>query len=368
MDLPSRTDLFAVGRRYVKTQTGLRINPAVIDVPGSDANLQIGSSSMMGEALVAAWAKCSRGLFVSTAVGDQLDRIVFDRFGITRKPANAATADVLLARPTFAAAGGTVPAGTRITTAAGSIFALQTDVVFGATDLSRTGSAVANVVGPTQNVPVDTLKTFIDQPFDTTIAVTNPEDPAAGGTDVESDAQLRGRARTFFLTLRRAILAAIQYAATLVPGVSVATAFEIVNPGSALPAGAVEVIIADDNGNASGAMIQAVVDILLGFRAAGIPVFVFSGNVIFESVIFRLAFDTGIDTVAASEEVRAVAVAFSQFMRPGQSLLESDLSACARAVPGVIYRSDSLVAPVGDVVPTSNTTLIRIRPQDVSFL
>lgn len=367
MDLPSRTDLFTVARRYIKAQPNLRINPALVDVPGSDLNLAVGQTAVMGESLVAAWAKCARGLFVDTAVGDQLDRKVFDSFGMTRKPANPATADLLLARPTFAAAGGTVPAGTRVQTSFGSVFSLQTDVVFGATDLSKTGSGVAAIVGPTQNVPIDTLKSFVDAPFDATITVTNTT-AGAGGTDRESDAQLRGRARVFFLTLRRGTLQAIQYAATLVPGVSVSTAFEIENPGTALPAGAVELIIADDNGFASGAMIQATLDMLLQFRCCGIPVFVFTGDVVFTTVSFKLAFETGVDTVAAAEEVRAVTVAFSQFLRPGQTLLESDLAACARAVPGVIFRDDSLVIPVGDIVPTSNTQIIRVRPEDIVFV
>jgi uncharacterized phage protein gp47/JayE len=370
MDLPSRQDLFAVARRFMKglqAQNKTRVNVALVDVEGSDLNLQVGQASVMGEAIVAAWAKCARGLFVDTARDDQLDRIVFDRFGILRKPANAATVDVILIRPTFAAGGGTIPAGTRMTTAAGSIFALQTDVVFGATDLFRGGEGVAQIVGSTQNIPVLTLTAFVDQPFDPTITVTNFT-PAAGGTDRESDASLRSRARTFFLTLRRGILAAIQFGATTVDGVSVATAFEIVNLGNALPAGAVELIIADDNGNASGAMLQAVKDVLLQYRAAGIPVFVQGGTVQFEPVVYRLAFQSGIDTVAASEEVRAVMVAFAQFLRPGQPLLESDVAGAARAVPGVIVGAGSVVAPVGDVIPVTNDVIIRVRPQDVTFL
>jgi uncharacterized phage protein gp47/JayE len=366
MDLPDRNDLFAVGRRYIKTAPNTRINPIVVDVPGSDVNLVVGSGALQGEAIVAAFAKCVRGLFIGTAKGDQLDRIIYDRFGITRKPASAATVDVILIRPTFAGGGGTIPAGTRMTTASGSIFALQTDVVFGATDIFRGGEGVAQIVGPTQNIPVLTLTAFVDQPFDATITVTNFT-PAAGGTDAENDPTFRGRAYQFFQVLRRGILGAIQFGATTVAGVTVSTAFEIVNPGTALPAGAVQLVIADDNGNASTAMIQAVIDAMLTFRAGGIPVFVTGGTVQFVQGIYKLAFAAGIDTVAAAEEVRAAAVAIAQFKRPGETLLESDWKAAARAVPGVIVRADSLVAPVGDVVPASNNVLLRVRPQDVSF-
>lgn len=368
MDLPDRSDLFAAARRYAKAQPNTRINPAVIDVPGSNMNLIFGGASLMGEMISASWAKCIRGLFVSTAIGSQLDQVIYDRFGITRKPAAAATDDLVLSRPTFGAGGGTIPAGSRVTTPSGSIFALATDVVFGGTDLLRHGSGVAAIVGASQNVPAGSINAFVDQPFDSTITVNNNASPAAGGTDQETDAQFRGRALSFFLTLRRGILGAIQYGATTVDGVSVATAFDIVNPGTALPAGAVQLIVADDNGNASSLMIQAVINQMLEFRAGGIPVFVSGGAVNFQQVIYRLAFQAGVDTVAASEAVRATASAFSQFLRPGQSLLESDLAAAARAVPGVIFRADSLVVPVGDIDTTSNSQILRVRPQDISFL
>lgn len=381
-DLPSRQDLFQAGRAYLKQQAltnpDVRITPAIYDVAGSDVNILAGIGSVMGEQLSAAWARCMKGMFVATATGAALDRKVYDNFGFTRNPAAAATVDLVLHRPTFGAGGGTIPAGNRIQTASGSIFSLQTDVPFGATDLTKTASGFAAVVGPDQNVLANTLTAWLDAPFDPTITVTNPA-PAAGGTNVESDAQFRGRALVFFLTVRRGILAAIQFAAQTpdpqntsqtkqyLSGVAVATAYEIVNPGSGLPAGAVQLVIGDANGNASALMIQAVKDNLLWFRAAGIPVFVSGGNVVFEPVIYALDFAAGIDTVAASQAVASVAVAVSQFNRPGAPLLRSDLFAAARAVPGVIVPAGAVVAPVGDVIPANNNQIIRVRLQDVSF-
>jgi uncharacterized phage protein gp47/JayE len=365
-DLPSRLDLFAVGRQYAKGVPNTRINPTIIDVPGSDVNLILGAASLMGEANTASWARCMRSLFIDTAVGDELDRKAYDSFGITRKSASPATVDLSFSRTDFSGGGGTLAAGARVTTAAGAVFALQTEVTFGATDLGAVGSAMAQLVGPTQNVSAGIVTAFLDAPFDSSIQVTNPG-PAAGGADAESDAQFRGRIRSYYLTLRRGVIGAIQYAATTIAGVSVSTAYEIENPGSGLPAGAVELIIADDSGNASSSMIQQVKDVLLAFRACGIPVFVSGGTVVFEQVVYQLAFATGVDTVGAASEVRSVAIAVSQFLQPGQSLLRSDLIAAARAVPGVIVGAGALPVPVGDIVPPDNNTIIRLRPQDVSF-
>ncbi len=366
-DLPTRDDLFAIERRYIRTASGVRINPNVLDVPGSDLNLIAGAGSLMGEAIVATWARCIRGLLVDTARDDELDRIAFDRFGILRKDASAATVTLTLTRPTFGAGGGTVNAGSRVTTPLGAIFALAIDVVFGATDLVKTVEAAAQVVGPEQNVPVNTVTAFVDQPFDATITVNNVT-PAAGGANRESDPQFRGRIRGFFLTVRRGTIDAVRYGGMQVPGVATATAYEITNPGDALPAGAGQLIISDENGNASAPMIQNVKNELLAWRPLGIPVFVSGGVIVYEPVSFRLAFETGVDTIAASEEVRSVVVAVAQFLAGGQTLYRSQLRAAALSVPGTIVRDDAVVAPAGDVIPDDNTQIIRVRPQDVSFV
>ena len=65
--------------------------------------------------------------------------------------------------------------------------------------------------------------------------------------------------------------------------------------------------------------------------------------------------------------MRAVAVSVAQFLIPGQPLRRADMIGAAKAVPGVLVNDDSLVVPAGDVIPTSNSILIRVRPEDVSF-
>lgn len=368
MDLPNRDDLFSVGRSFVRAAPNTRVNPDLVDVLGSDLNLIVGTSSLMGEAIVAAMARCQRGVFFDTARGDQLDRLAADRMGIARKPETPAQVDYQLARPTFGAGGGTIPAGYRIQTPDGTGFALDVDVVFGPTDLVvLVAAATALVSGPDANVTSGANWAFLDQPFDSTIVATNPE-PAAGGAPVESDPQFKGRIRGFFATIRRGVIGAIEFGATTVPGVAVAKAYEVENPGEGLPGGAVELIVGDANGNATSGMLQAVRDVMLTYRAAGIPVFVSSGLVVYEGVTWSLAYVAGVDTVQAQSNVRSVTVALSQFLAPGAPLLRGTLISGATSVPGVIVRQGALVAPAGDVFPEDNTQMIRVRPQDVSFL
>ena len=45
----NRSDLFRVGRAAIAATPNLKINPAVVDIPGSDANVAVGVSSVLGE-------------------------------------------------------------------------------------------------------------------------------------------------------------------------------------------------------------------------------------------------------------------------------------------------------------------------------
>jgi uncharacterized phage protein gp47/JayE len=366
---PTASELFRVGRRAIVQTPGTKINPAVVDVPGSNVNIAVGTSAVLGQEIVSRGASAMRGAFIDSARGSQLDRVVFDRTGLLRFSATASTVDLVLQRPTSGAGAGVYSAGSRIQTPTGVQFGLNADATFGATDLVVDVSATALVVGEAGNVESGSITQFSDQPFDSTLTVTNPAG-AAGGTETETDIQLIGRVRGFFPTLRRGILSAIQFGALQVDGVAVATATEIINPSSGFPAAAVQLVVGDRNGNASGPMLQAVADELLEFRAAGIFVQVLGGQVVNQAVQWQLGFLSGFDETLATSRVSAVCVALGQFLPPGPAtgtLYRSSLIAAARSVPGVVVSDNSLIAPAGDVVPATPQTMLRILPTQVTF-
>lgn len=369
MDLPTRRDFFAVGRRSIVTTPGLRINPKVIDIRGSDLNIVLGAMSVMSETAVARFASNFRAAWVETASRECLDRVAFDRYQITRKPANPASVSLRISRASVVNGAGTYPQGSRVQTSGGIIFALNTDAVFGALTTSITVDATALVSGPTSNVAANTLTSFLDAPYDSNLVVTNLTG-AAGGTVSESDSEFKARILDFFPTVRRGVKGAIEYGARQIPGVAVSRAIEVTNPDeNLLPAGMVQLVIADRNGGASSVMIQAVKDRLLEFRALGIPVLVTGGEVIYEPVSWAgLQYASGLNTLEKQAQVRAVTVACTQFLAPGSKLLRSTLISAARTVPGVIINDDSLVTPAGDIIPATNVQMIRVRSTDVVFV
>ena len=372
---PTAQELFQIGRRAVVTTPGTKLNPSTVDVPGSNINLAVGTSAILGQEIVARGAGAMRGAFIDSARLAALDRVVFDRTGLLRFSATPATWDLTISRPAIGAAG-TYSSGSRITAPDGTQFGTNADVVFGASDLSMPVAATALVAGEAGNLPGSTLLSFVDQPFDTTLTVApavlldGSLANAAGGTETESDIQFIGRTRGFFPTLRRGVIGAIQFAALQVDGVAVATATEIVNPFSGYPAAFVQLVIGDRNGNASGAMIQAVRDKLLEFRAAGIPVQVIGGSVTFVPVAWKVGVLTGYDEALVISRIRAVTVAVGQFLPPGPDtgvLYRSTLIAVAKTVPGAVISDSSLAYPLTDVVPASIDQMIRILPESVTF-
>jgi uncharacterized phage protein gp47/JayE len=364
MNLPDRATLFAVCRRALMTAPTTRLNPAIVDVAGSDVNLLFAAMSLMGEEISAALADCLEAHWSDTASADKLDRLAFDRYGLVRLGSTPATCTIRYARPAVGASG-TIPAGSRVQTVGGAQFATDTDLTFGGSDLAKTVNATAILVGPDSNVAPNQIVRIVDSTFDSTFACTNPS-WAAGGTDSEDDPHFRGRIRDFFTTLRRGTLGAIEFGARQVAGVSVSKAIELVDLLSH-PTGVVQLVIGDQNGNASSTMIQQVIDELLTFRAGGVEVDVLGGQVTYQPVTWALQYQQGVDQAKTIAEVRAVTVAVTQFLAPGETMHCSTLIAAARTVPGVILSDASLVVPNGDIIPTSNNVILRTRPTDVTI-
>ena len=373
---PTRSELFSTGRQAIVGMPGTKINPAMVDVPGSDVNLAVAVPATIGHAAVVGGAVAMRGAFIDSARGPALDRVVADRYGLTRCDATPATVDLPLSRPTFAGGAGTMDAGFIVQTADGQQFGFNAAVSWGTTDLTKTVVATALAAGEAGNVAPGTLTQMATAPFDSTITVATPTgfvgNPtgATGGTETEDDIVFIARVRGYLPTLSRGILGAIEFGARQVPGVLVATATEIVNPDSGMPAAAVQLVVGDRNGLASSSMLQSVADKMLEYRALGIPVFIASGLVRNVSVTWRIGFMAGYDEDLIVSRIRAVTVAISQFLPPGPdagTLRISALLSAARSVPGAIVSDDSLIFPLGDVVPTTAFEMLRVQPTDVTI-
>jgi uncharacterized phage protein gp47/JayE len=370
VDLPSRLTLYALGRDYLLTRNS-KIDPGQVDILGSDANIFVGSNSVVGYSLVRQLGYATSRLFLDGATGDDLDRLAFDRYGLTRKGASAALGAVQFTRPSFAAGPGTIPIGTILQTSTGVQYITTTAANFGATDLGPESANVRAVqAGKASQVGVNAIVQIVPTAggpvFDNSIVVTNPL-PTAGGEDAENDDTFRARIRNFWNTARRGVLSAIEFGATAVPGVVTAQAFEIFN-GLGQPARIVALYIADSTGVASQALAQVVESSLLDYRAAGITVLVYTSLPYIVNIVLSLGFTTGVDTTTLSNTIMAAIVSFVNSLPVNSPLYLAQLnSVFARFVSQGLVPSDSTIAsPTGDVFPTPGQT-IRTTPANVSL-
>lgn len=359
MTEPSWQDLYDVGKATLQTR-----RPRLKVVEGDVTDAILAGCASMGMAILAYANNRFRACFLDGAEDADLTALAHDR-GVDRDEGDFSIGYVTISRPTFSAGLGTIPAGTRVATSADSsgafqIFTIDTDVVFGATDLVKTSvSITASKNGVLGNVRESTVTRFLDTPvFDPSFVVVNPQ-ITAGGAEAESDDELRDRVRNFFLTQARGTILALIFGARQVPGVDRVTV--VVDD-----AGVVTVYVADVDGNSNDAMVAAVQVELQNWRDAADIVNASAGVLVSQSVVLSLTVKTGTDVNALLTLIRQAVVSRIALLNPGETLYRDMISAAVRDVDRQNITGVDVVIPVANISPTSNQ-LIRTDAGSISF-
>lgn len=358
-DLLSRLDLYSIGRAFILSKA-TKIEPAIVDVAGSNANIFVGSMSFVAHAIMRQLTKAVRDLSLLTARGEALDRYVWDRYRQRRKGASAALGAVTMTRTSAAIGAGVVPRDTKLGTLNGVEYLTAADAVFGASDLVVSDVKVRAVqAGKRFQVGRNQIRRFA-QPsvlFDPSLTVTNPE-PTAGGEDREEDDAFISRMQRFWLTQQRGTLAAIAFGALETQGVVSAQVTEALT-GGAMPARAVSAYFADSSGVASKALGDAVLITLDEYRCAGIPVLPELGVPQLVSVVMSLSFVAGVDTNLLAQTIRTAVVGYINSLGVGQTLEMGALMALLSRYrnQGLVTKDSTFIEPVGNVEPAAGRTL-----------
>lgn len=367
-DFPSRTDLFQIARNYVLTRAQ-KIDPSQVDTAGSDVNLYVGIASIVGYAIVLSLMQAINALTLDGAFDEDLDRFGLDRYQEPRKGAAPALGTVRIFRSTAAAGAGSVPLGTKLLTLNGIEYVTTATVSFGIADLTKNVDVRAVQAGKISQVGKNQIRQFADTAtlFDQTLQVNN-DAATAGGEDPEDDDVYRERLRRFWQTARRGTKSAIEYGATTVNGVVSAIATEVLTAEPA-PARVVLLRVADSSGTSSDALAASVLASLDEYRAAGISVVVETTIPEIISIQLKLTFGGNVDTTTIAEGVRGAIVEYVNSLGVGETLLKSALYGVLTRFTsaGLIVTQGSIVAPVGDVVPSTGMT-IRTRIENVTVI
>lgn len=354
MDLPTRLDLLAIARTYIRTRA-TKIDPNQIDVIGSDINLFVGSNMVVANEIVNQLAAAVSKLLVDGAYGEDLDRLAWDRYKLIRNAASPALATVEFSRVSVTAGAGIVPVGTRVQNTIGVDYTTTTQATFGATTLMATANVRSVQAGQLNRSNANTIVKIpeVSSLWDPSLRVTNP-DATYGSSDRETDEYFKDRIKNYWPTVRRGTLLAIQEGAKAFAGVVSSSAVEEVTGGST-PARVVSLYVADGDGVGGPAM---GID-LNEYRAAGIQVIMNYGLPQLVNIILSLTFQAGKQTQLLTEQIRTAIVGTVAKCTVNGTLYRAALLECLKSFgdDGLIYTDDSIVEPVGDLVPTVGRTI-----------
>jgi hypothetical protein len=364
-DLPTFQDMFRVARDEILSRNAA-LTRASIEREGTDANALAAGSAAVGDEVIGQLARVQGTLYLDSAFGTDLDRIIIDRYNLFRKPAAAAFTSLSWSTTAVNPAGFNIPAGSRVQTGDGRVWVTLVNANFPAASSGPVTIAARSAsAGLAQQTNVGTITNIIDAPAGgaSDLKVTNPL-ASAGADDVESDDDYKNRARQFFLTARRGTLVAIQNAALAIPGVRRASVFEIIDP-QGRAARVVELVIADaftdqlvgTTPTPAGYATQSQVlsaQIIAGLdeaRAGGIFVNAFVAQVVMMPVQLVLSFAAGVDVDATAFQARSVIVAFVNSLSPGQTFSRVNAAIALQSVAGLVISGNEILSPVGNVVP-----------------
>jgi uncharacterized phage protein gp47/JayE len=363
-DLVDFNLLFRVARDEALARNS-KLTLAIIQREGTDANVLLAGAAAAAEEVLGQLQFVEAGLFLDSAVGTQLDRLVFDRYGLTRKPAAAAQGFIQFTTTVPNPSGFIIPSGTQVQTTDGIQYVTTVAASFPAATVGPIQVAIRSALaGIDQQARIGTISIvsqITGSPSD--LVVTNTQ-ATAGAADEELDDSLRNRARLFFVTARKGTKSALEAGALAVPGVVTATAFEGLDTFGN-PSRRVQLVVADSftiqlaNFSTTPppayqvqaqALALEVQNGLNDVRAYGIQVDVIVAAVVLLPIILRLTFNAGTDIALATTRARAAAVNYCNGLAPGVTFQPTDLIDLLRPVPGLFISGQEVANPPGPVI------------------
>lgn len=349
--LPTFDELQTAARNEIQSR-----RPDLTDFnEGSALDAITGAAAVLADEAILVAVQLFKALFFDTAEGEDLDALAQDRFGISRKPATASIGELTWTRNDPGAY--TIPAATRFrASVAGQTIEVQSTA---AVDLAAADSSVlipvqALVLGRATNAAAGTVTEILDTVAeDPNASVTNAQ-PLAGGSDAETDPQLRDRIRRIYSTLRRGTVAALETGSLSVPGVSIVT----IDESEVEASGWVYVYIGDPDARSNSTLAALVAAELESWRAAGVLVSVLGASREEKALSITVFVEPGSDQAAVGEAIRLAIIAYGDTLDPDEAVQLSRIQkACHDASDLVVGTTISTSAAA--LVPSASQNAVR---------
>lgn len=315
---------------------------------GSALDAITGAAAILATASNRLTVELFEAVFFDTAGGARLRTLITDRLGQTvlgmlDRPASAA---VGIIRWTRAAAGTyTILAGTRFQIADGTnTIVVQTTAAANVTapDTTVDIPVQALVTGRTGNVAAGGVWTLLDAvAADPTVSTASNPAALAGGADALTDEGLRAAVRSYYDSIRRGTVGALETGSKVVAGVTVVTVDELTQ----IAAGVVLVIIGDPDGNGSAPLVASVEAELVNWRAAGILVQVLAAAREVIPLTLTIVHEVGADRSVLRTAIVDAIEAYGDTINPGVAGKRSRIEAAAHNA------SDSVLEVIFEGVP-----------------
>lgn len=366
---PSFDDFANLGKAEAilkKPLLGLRV--------GDISEMIISGAAAIADRLIGWFAERIAATFLDGAQGDDLTLLAADHWAIQRRDATKAIATVTFTRAGADATAQNIPIGSTVATTKDS---QGNDVQYVTTALASWGISVNG----TQTVAVQAVDTGLDPNLSASGLITRlisspPPGGAytitastqpAGGSDAESDPDLRDRVRNYPATLRRGTLSALEYGAKTLTAIAVAKASAIQDTS-----GIVTVFVSDASGNSTGttktvspllvddgSMTAKVAIELYNWACAGAFVEVTGGAVQTVNISVAIAVKLGVDIQQLITDIQNSISARVGKLNIGATLFLSDIISAVKAVDPDNIVNITMLNPAVDTVPSTPGNIIR---------
>lgn len=369
MAAPSFDELHELGKAEAelkRPRLGIRV--------GDISHMLISAAAAMADRLIGWFSERIAATFLDGAQGEDLTTLAADHWGIQRRAATKASAQIDVTRASADATPQTLAIGTVVATARDSrgqeVRYLTTTTASWAasTNGARTVNVEAETAGLVGNlVAVDLITRLISSPpAGGTYTITSSTQPA-GGAEEESDATLRDRVRRYPSTLRRGTLYALEYGALSTSGAGVAKANAIQDDS-----GLVTVYVSDESGGSSGAdatvdpdlvddglMTTRVAIELLNWACAGSLVQVSGGSVQTVNITVAITVRLGVDVNQLIVDIEDAIDARVSRLNIGETLYKADIINAVKAVDPDNIVNVTVTSPAVDTAPSTPGNIIR---------
>ncbi len=286
-----------------------------------------------------------RQMFPSTAVGEYLDAHAAQR-GLTRKVGTKAVGRALFYAPAEEHDDVLIPAGTVVSTADGLRFVADSDTILHDGDLAVTVNVTAAHPGSAYNIIGNRLTVMVT-PVMGIESVRNTVS-FSGGTDDESDEQLRERIADSFRNISNGANAAYYHSVAMsVDGVYTASVV-----GAARGAGTVDVYVCAKGASVTLDKLREVQAALDEKREVNVDVRAVRATAMSVNLYIRLTAAEGYDFDTVAEKVQAAVTDYINALGVGKDLWLSEVGEVIYHIEGVesykfleTYGSDREVPP-----------------------